>query len=469
MHRLLALAALTLPGSALAASISATGYPGGPDSGAATPNVGAIHYNPAAIAATEGVQVMIDGYGAFVRVDATATRNDGIDPNTGEPYAVAQARVTVPVAMIGATWKVIPDRLALGFAVTDAFVGGGDYTAGEPDLEPPWESHQRYAGVSTTILTLHLIPAVGVTVVDGVHVGAGLKYIIDSIDAVQTADPLGNEGQSVDGPYMGDTILEAHAKGHHLGWNAGIFVDRWKYLQVGASYADNGDFTATGSGSLTVPTWLGGGSPEAQVTFDMPLPAVVNVWANSQVSDKLMVGAGWEYQMWNNCCGDHEGDLRIGVLSSDGDLLGEDPEDGITGLTIAEEQFSPRRLWNASNFMASAGYQANDKLWFGAKGGYHQNAVPDYAVSATNIDYQSVGLMLAARVQVADPLVLGVSYSKFMIFDREITNSAWDVRDEDDPAYRDEYFSPKNPYKAGTNGLYTAKADMVGLRVDLKF
>jgi hypothetical protein len=59
MRSLIALAALLLPSSTMAASISATGYPGGPDSGAATPNVGAIHYNPAAIAATEGVQVMI--------------------------------------------------------------------------------------------------------------------------------------------------------------------------------------------------------------------------------------------------------------------------------------------------------------------------------------------------------------------------------------------------------------------------
>ncbi len=475
MRPLLALAALLLPCTSMAASISASGYPGGPDSGAATANPAAVHYNPAALAAGEGLQIMVDGYASFVRVDATTTRNDGIDPNTGEAYGIAQARVVVPVALMGVSYR-LPDtappvlnRMAFGLGVIDAFVGGGDYTAGEPDLEAPWESHQRYAGVSTAIITLHVIPAVGVTVVDGVHVGGGFKYIFDSIDALQTADPLGNEGQSVDGPYMGDTILEGHATGHHFGWNAGVLVDKWRYLQVGASYTDNGDFTAEGEGSLTVPQWLGGGSPDAIITFDMPLPSIVHLWGNSQVTDKLMLGAGWEYQMWGECCGDHEGDLRIGVTSTDGDDLGEDPEDGITGMTVGNEQYSPRRLWNASNFMASAGYQATDRIWFGGKLGYHQNAVPNYAVSATNIDYESVGGMLAGRFQVSEPLTLGVTYAKYFLFDREITNSAWDVRDETDPAYRDEYFSPKNPYKASTNGLYTAKADMVGVRIDLKF
>jgi long-subunit fatty acid transport protein len=268
---------------------------------------------------------------------------------------------------------------------------------------------------------------------------------------------------------MGDTVLEIHGTGHHFGWNAGLFVDRWKYFQLGASYADNGDFHAEGEGSVTVPQWLGGGSPPALITFDAPLPPVINVWANSQVTEKLMIGAGWEYQMWNACCGDHEGDILIGITSEDGDALGEDEEDGITGLTVATEQYAPRRLWNASNFMASAGYQANDWLWLGGKGGYHQNAVPDYAVSATNIDYQSVGFQLAARAKVAKPLTVGVSYAKYFLFERTITNSAWDVRDESDPAYRDEFFSPKNPYKASTNGVYSAKADMVGLRVDMKF
>ncbi len=465
----LAFAALLMPSTATAASIGASGYPGGPDSSAATANVGAIHYNPAAIAATEGVQVMLDGYASFVRVDATATRNDGIDPNTGEPYDVAMARVMVPVGLIGATWKVIPDRLALGVGVIDAFVGGGDYTAGEPDLEAPWESHQRYAGVSTAIITLHAIGAVGVTVVDGVHVGGSFKTIIDKVDAIQASDPLGNEGQSVDGPYMGDTVLEIHGSGHHYGWAAGVFVDRWELLQVGASYTHNGVFRAEGEGSVSVPNWLGGGQPDALVTFEMPLPPIVHVWANSQVNDKLKVGAGWEYQMWNQAAGTHEGDIFIGITSTDGDALGEDPEDGITGLTVATEQYSPRRLWNASNFMASVGYQATDEIWLGGKAGYHQNAVPDYAVSATNIDSESVGGQLAFRYQVAEPLVVGISYAKYFLFDREITNSAWDVRDEEATAYRDEYFSPKNPYKASGNGLYTAKADMVGMRVDMKF
>ena len=464
MGSLALLSLLTAP--AFAGSIAAPATIGGPDAGAATASPVAIHYNPAAIAAADGVQLLLDAQYVFVRVDATTTRNDGIDPNTGEAYGTAMARVQVPVALVGATWQVLEDRLTVGFAATDAFVGGGDYMAGEPDEEAPFESHQRYAAVQTKIVTFHLIPAVGVTLIDGLHVGGSLKVILDSFDAIQASDPLGTEGLGPDGPYSADTLLYASVSGSHLGWSGGVFFDKYKAAQVGVSFTSNGTFSGEGEGQVKAPALVGGGEPAALISLEARLPSVIQAAVNSELNEKLSVGASAEVQLWGMCCGDHDGDIIIGVTSEDGDAIGVDPEDGLA-VQVATTQYSPRRLQNAANFAINGGYQVVDPLWLGLRLGYNGNAVPDYAVSATNIDYKSVSALLAVRSYFG-PMEVGVTLGHVIPFERTITNAAWDA-DEDSADYVDEYFSPKNPYKASTNGVYKAAVDSVGLRVGARF
>lgn len=454
-------ALLALLAPAHAGSIAAPGVLGGADASAAVPSPAAIHYNPAAIAAAPGVQVLVDAQMAFIRVDATADRNGGIDPNTGEEYNVAKARVQVPVALVGATWQVLPERLTLGFGLTDAFVGGGNYLAGEPDEEPPYESHQRYAGVMTKIITIHMTPAVGLTLTDGVHVGANFKYIIDSFEAIQASDPLGTEGLGPTGPYTTDTVLQGEMSGGHIGWGAGVFFDAVKEAQVGISYTDNGTFDAAGEGKVIIPDLLGGGEQEAKLTFTTELPPVMQVYVNSELNERVNVGAGFELQMWGLCCSDHDGDNLIGVTDAQGE-----PLETAAG-EIKTEQYSPRRLKSSANLHALAGWQATDALWLGTRVSYNESAVPDYAVSATNIDYQSVGGYLSARASLG-PVTVGLSYAKYFPWERLITDSAWNAQ-EGESDYVDEYFSPALPYKANTDGLYKAKVDLVGVRVGAEF
>lgn len=460
--------------AAMAGSIASPGVIAGPDSSAATVDPAAIYYNPAAIAPSEGFDAMIDLQTASIQVQATTTRNGGIDPNTGEAYGTATASVIVPVGFIGATYKVIDDRLAVGFGITQPFTGGGDYTSSETN-PPPYTSHQRYAGIETRIITIQMTPAVGLTIVDGVHVGAGGSYVYDSLSALQASDPLGTEGAPIGGagePYSMDSVLSATSSGGHFGWNAGLFVNRWEELQVGLSYAGPTRFRTAGEGSITLPELLRNenypesGSIPADITFEMPLPAVGRVMLASQINEKLRVGAGWEYYWWNSCCGSPEGDLTISVKDQNPEDATEEidaPEGAST--TVASTLYSPRRLWNNTNIAAFGGYQANDKLWVGARFGWNQYAVPDYAVSATNLDFTNIGGMLGARYVIAGPVKLGLAYTKFFPQTRTITTSAWDIRDEDDPHYVDDRFSPKSPYKAQTNGTYSANVNIVGVRL----
>jgi long-subunit fatty acid transport protein len=467
MRTALPLLALTLPLPALGGSISASGVIAGPDSGAATANPAAVHYNPAALGGTEGIEILTDTQVSTIRIDATTTRNDGIDPNTSEEYGVAMARVKVPVALWGVSWKVLPDRLALGFGLTDAFVGGGDYSAGETGSYPQFESHQRYAGVTTKVITAHLNTSAALTLVEGVHIGASFKYIYDSFSAQQSSDPLGTEGLGVDGPYSADTLLEVDATGSHFGWAAGFYLDRWKWAKLGVSYTDNGTFFVEGTGKVTAPEMIGGGTPDAIIDMEMALPPVIHAALVSEINDQLTVGLSLEYQMWNLCCGTQSGDIVIGVTSEDGDPLGADAEDGLV-LEISDTIYSPRRLWNSANLGINTGYWLSDRYWVGGRVGYNQNAVPDYAVSATNLDFENFGIQLAGRTILKDKFTLGLSYSKFFLTERVITNSAWDVRDTEDSHYVDDRFSPKNPYKASGNGTYGGAVDIVGLRLGMK-
>jgi hypothetical protein len=114
---------------AFAGSIQAPGVIAGPDSGATTANPAAVYYNPAALAPADGFQFIFDVQTAFVRVDAESLRNDGIDPNTDEPYNLATARVKVPVTFMGGSYEIIENKLTAGLGLTMPFVGGGDYTS----------------------------------------------------------------------------------------------------------------------------------------------------------------------------------------------------------------------------------------------------------------------------------------------------------------------------------------------------
>jgi long-subunit fatty acid transport protein len=474
---MLLLLAASFSGRSHAAAVAAPGVIGGPDAGAATASPIAPHYNPGALGGVNAPQVLLDAQVAAIRLDLTATRNDGLDPAsceevpgpdpstwTGcEPYDDAKARVLVPAFIAGVAVPVIPDRLTLGFAATDVFVGGGDYRASEPDDELPFVGHQRYFGVSTRIVTVSLIPAAALTVIDGLHVGAGLRYTIDVISATRATN-LGLEGR---GPLGPDPLLEAKTLGSHLGWNVGLFFDRVKQAQVGISYARNGTFQSEGDGTVTVPQGPlspdGDTTLDARVSVELPLADILYAAVASQLTSELTLGAGLEYQMWGACCSDRAGDLALGVTDANGDQL------GLGSLTVATEQYSPRRLDNAMNLNVNGGYQISEPFWLGLRLGYNQGAVPDYALSATNLDFDNAGLMIAARYQL-DALTLGLTYGRYVLFEHSVTDSAWGAA-TDSPDYVDDRFSPgpEPPLQVSANGTYAGAVDIFGIRAGASF
>ncbi len=132
---------------------------------------------------------------------------------------------------------------------------------------------------------------------------------------------------------------------------------------------------------------------------------------------------------------------------------------------IASEQYAPRRLENAVSAALSATWAPHPRGDLTLRLGVNTPAVSEQVLSPVNLDFFTWGGGLQARAAIWGPLTLGLSYSKYFPVERTVTDSAWDVRDPEDPDYIDDRFSPQQPYKASANGVYRARSNTFGLRI----
>ena len=466
MIRALVLAVAVFPSLATAASIAPSATIGGVDAGPVTKDVVSIFHNPAAIAHLKGFDFVLDVQAADVRNEVIATRNDGIDPNTGEPYALSVAELVVPVFFLGGTYEVMEDKLVAGIGITPHFMGGGDYTGVESN-PPPYTGHQRYAGIDSKVISIAVMPTVAYRLTEALSVGAGFSYNVDIFDALQASDPIGTEGLGFggDAAYSYDVYLSAQGTGSHTTWSAGALYEIEDGIEIGLSYVAPSTWSVAGDVSVDAPDFLGGVTAPGVFSAEMPLPAITKFGIAAQFTEKLRAGWVLEYWAWGDCCSGQDGDLYINVLSEDGDPIGQ--ADGIT-IEVDEDIYSPRRVESAYNFATHLGYDYDAKTWLGARVAYNHHGIPDFAVTATNLDYDNIGFGVGARRYLSDNLVLGLSYTYYQVHGREITNSARNAP-EDSPNYVDERFSPSMPYSASGNGLYQAYNQVFGVRVAADF
>jgi long-subunit fatty acid transport protein len=466
MIRSLSLLSLLVPGAAFASSIAPSATIGGVDAGPVTKDVVSIFHNPAATAHLKGFDFVFDLQAASIHNYVEATRNEGIDPNTGELYELSVAEVVVPVFFLGGTYEVLQDKLVAGLGITPHFIGGGDYSGIEDD-PPPYTGPQRYAGVSAKVISIAMMPSLAYRITEALSVGATFSYNIDIFDVVQASDPIGREGLGFgeDAAYTYDAYLSATGSGSHTTWGAGVLYEVAEGLEVGVSYIAPSTFSVEGDASIIAPPFLGDVTVPGTFTAQQPLPAISKLGISAQMTDKLRVGWILEHFAWGDCCSGEDGDLYIHVVSEDGDPIGA--EDGMS-IDVSEDIYSPRRLQNAINFATHAGYDLNEQTWFGVRGSYSHHAVPDFAVTATNLDYNSFGIAFGARRNLTESLILGLAFTHYQVQAREITNSARNAPQGSED-YIDDRFSPNGPFSASGNGNYHATNNVFGLRLAADF
>ena len=214
---------------------------------------------PRCLGSSRWSQTLFDVQAASVRIDVDSWRNGGFDPNTGEPYNTATARVIAPVMFLGGSYEILEDQLTAGLGLTMPFLGGGDYTSGEEEahrllLQSPALLRRQHQG--------HHRPG---------DSGAGATRR-------SRTGTLSRRGHDLHHRYLPD-----HEELHHQGglawhrrgpstvptmrsrrvrppvhtcWTAGIFFDKYEKV-LGVSRDDlGGEFNGTGEGSVDFPGFL---------------------------------------------------------------------------------------------------------------------------------------------------------------------------------------------------------------------
>ena len=132
---------------------------------------------------------------------------------------------------------------------------------------------------------------------------------------------------------------------------------------------------------------------------------------------------------------------------------------------VDPDKYSPRRLHDSLSASAAVGWMATPSWRLLLAGAYDGSAVPDYAISASNLDFDSAGGSIATSHTLGNGLVAGLTVSKFFPLTRVIDGSAWGVADADDDDYVDNRFSPDGPYRTSADGSYAASQSSVGVRL----
>ena len=463
---------LAIPAVSQAASVSNHARPGDPVSSAATPDPLAPIHNPALLGALLAPGALIEGQLTRLSLEATTTRHEGIDPNTGEAYRISRSETSTPSTTASLVWPLRPGRLGVGLSLWQPVQQSADFR-GQEDSPPPITGHQRYAVVVANLQEIALTPALGLRLADDLYLGGNVSISFHRFDLLNAWDPMGSEGMGPSEteagslvPYTGDTYFQYHGSGTHLGWSAGVFYDGGDWLSVGASWTDLGTARTSGTGLLDLPDLIGGSLVPVLGASTLALAPVLRTAIALHPLPTLDLVVGYQEEFWGLCCGEEEGDALLSVTDEQGGSLG--PDEGLS-VELASVQHLPRRLENSPSFHLGALWKPMDFLAIGGTGYWQRHAVPDFSLNAVQVDFDTLVLGAYVGGQLG-PFTLGFRYDRGFSQPREITTSAWDVRivalEDDTTYYVDEHFSPSQPYTASANGSYSAEVDFFSLTLE---
>jgi hypothetical protein len=440
---------------------------GDPSSGVANPTAIGALYNPALLGETSGLAVYTEGILALQALHTTTSRHDGIDPNTGEAYLPSKTQSLSPLgrgAVVGSLKK-------LGWGVfvempINKTANFEDFSAsGIP------KSHQRYAVLEATIQSLSLSAGLGVQLNHWLSFGLSPSLSLDRFSLTNSWDTMGLEGLGPSAeeagklyPYTGDALFQYAGQGHHWGAIAGLYSAPTDWLGLGGSWAFGTPARTSGLGTLTLPALIGGEVIAFHGGSRMPLASTLRLGAHLQLNPSWEVNLAGSVEWWAACCGSRNGDAQLEMTNAQGEALG--PENGVS-VSLEKHHYNPQRLLNAPAVSIGAMWTPRpDQFQFGAALGWNKSAIPDAAVNALNIDFDSYsasGFVGIKKKQVAYGLRINAQKS----LSRTISSSAWDVRlvalTDDRTHYIDERFSPSYPYTASGNGRYEGFAASMSL------
>jgi len=416
---LLAVAATVGSTRAASAAGFATAHFGGEHGSVVTTNPTALYYNPAGMAFSDGLHLMVDGNLALRNANASHSRSptDPPDPPGGEGANTGNAHLfnVFGAPALGATMRV--GRLALGAGLFVPFGGQEHFDQNTRFSSSPFylaaDGIQRWHVIDGQ--QAYVYGSVGAAYRIGpLSIGAAANLILSSISLLRAVVPpfgdpdTANEGRS---------RLDVSAV--NGGFGAGVMLEALpERLWVGASYQSQpgvGPQTLTGTLDNSTPYSQPPAASTQRVSFRQALPDVVRVGARWRVRHDLELRLFGDFTRWSV--------MKSQCLSFESSACAVLPDGSpAPGATVL---LNLRRNWNDTyHAHAGASYWVDPDVELFAGAGFETAAVPDATLEPTFMDADDVEAALGGRFFVAHWIHVAVSFTLLQFFDRDNTGKS---------------------------------------------
>lgn len=442
--------AVLLAAPSARASGFATARFGGEHGHPTTTNPTAVYYNPAAMTASQGTHLFVDGMFAARHTHYThqPAPTDVPTPADGRGANSGQASLTnfAAVPMLGATTRL--GDLALGAGVYLPFGGEETWDQNEafedhPAYPGPVDGVQRWYDIAGKIqsfyFTLGAAYPIGET---GLSLGVSGNLIYSLIHTTTARTVLADDNLATEGRSRVDVS----------GWQASFGVGAlWEALRgklwLGASYQARpnvaggmvlkGDLSQNYTGSVDV----------TPVDLHQDLPDVIRLGLRYRPEPTLELRLFGDVTRWSafedQCVSQRDQSCDVNA-------------DGSTASSGVIQNV--RRDWNdAFGVRAGMSSWVKPELEVFTGAGYDSNAVPDATLEPSLLDFHDVSFALGARYELAPQLFLAGSFTQFLNVPRDTQGKS------EHPTLQ----SPSNGPDSG--GRYTEWVSLVNLNVEMVF
>ncbi len=464
----LGLATLTTASGASAAGFNVARF-GGEHGHPTTTNATALYYNPAGIAASEGIHLYIDGNFAYRAASYEHQRNDSLPAAVEQPdaptaeganYGEASLFNFAASPTIGLTAQL--DHLAIGLAFFTPFGGAAKWDQNDAlkgsNFPGAVDGVQRWYSISGRIQSSYVTLGAAYEFEfspggPALSVGAGANAIISLVQTLRARNADGSnkyhDNGQPDGFAEGRSYLDV--SGLDFSFGAGLMLEAMPdELWLGVSYQSRPNISGGMKLTGTLKNVLSGSTSETDVALYQDLPDVYRFGGRFRPDDTWEFRLFGDLQRWSaleqQCLGSVDKKCEV-------NQDGSNPQKA----DVAVTQNQLRRWEDAFAVRGGASYFTSESLELIGGLGYSGAAVPDETLEPALIDFSNISIAVGARFGLTETIFLATTYTQLIYFSRDTTGKSEQA----------QFQVPSRSPDSG--GKYSQSVGVVNVNLDFQF
>lgn len=374
-------------------------------------DLSAIYHNPAALALLEGTRISVSGSLAVLGTDIRLAQWPGAENLISDPvdaqgyYARQSPTVPAPIPFIGISTNLFSKKVvgALGLYVPNA--AGADFGRDVPS---------RYHITDAYVVSAFATAAVAYRPWPWLSVGIGGSAVYVKVKRRSFFYPVLENGMDMTTMLGGDTEFELEGDSIAPAFNIGIQVWPTKNVSLGFMLLSSYDVSLEGPLTLKL-------GPDAISTFDtpaftdnqqrteIPVPWVIAFGANWDITPRLEIGA----------------EMRVYFTSVVDKQVTTITNDGVLKTFLPDGIITPKDSTDTIHTGGGLKYRPPLSIDLDLMAGVHyENAsAPDETFEVSAPSFELVAFHLGARWRFANNYQLGLMYTRYQYFERDISTS----------------------------------------------